>query len=330
MCKFNMTLAAILFSFTIQYARADNNFCDVVLTSHAFNTYNYEYQENISQATSDLICSLHISNQNELHNHADSLSTGGQYGAVSGFLNAAQSSQNSSIENTYDRICNKHDSAFARSVFNSMQSQITDQNVQAWEKCVDKRTGLFSALKASTDNKTFNISVQYIKQEVNPPELILKGIDEKYGFDCSIDGKPIQDFAVEKNGYPSKFAITCTRPSANTNNLIAINSTLGEIGPFEVPSRAFSDLTSRVDALQQAASKQTDVSPPFHFAIEEKEKLIPYSDYKFCALTKAATATWASDGSTGYCRVSKSTNGWVVQTTPSERKLQDCEVTCWK
>jgi hypothetical protein len=43
--------------------KADDNICDAVLNSKAFNTYNSNYQEYISETVADLICTLHITSR---------------------------------------------------------------------------------------------------------------------------------------------------------------------------------------------------------------------------------------------------------------------------
>jgi hypothetical protein len=149
-------------------------------------------------------------------------------------------------------VANKHDRAFIKSVVSSQQSQVTSNNVNAWEKCVEGRQGLFSALHASADNKTYTVTIHYIKPEVAPVKLRLKGIDAKYGFSCSVNGKNISDFVPEENGLLAKFGVTCVRASDGTNNTMAINSNVDLGGPFDVPSKAFKDLSARVDVLEAA------------------------------------------------------------------------------
>jgi hypothetical protein len=231
--------------------KAYDNICDVVLTSKAFNTYNSNYQEHISDTVADLICTLHITSRQDLNNQRGNLQSGGTYGAISGFFDAAYASDSSSAEQTYDKLCNKHDRSFIKSVFSSQQSQMTNNNVNAWEKCVEGRQGLFSALHASADNKTYTVTIQYLKP-VGAVKLALKGIDARYGFSCSVIGKNISEFVPEENGLLAKFGVTCVRASDGTNNTIAINTNVDLVGPFDVPSKAFKDLSARVDALEAA------------------------------------------------------------------------------
>jgi hypothetical protein len=235
-------------------ANADSSICDAVLSKKTFNTYNAVYQSSIYNTVANLICTVHISSQKELSNQQSSLQAGGQYEMVSGYFNSAQASGSSSYEDTYDKTCNKHDQTFINNVFSSQQSQITDRNVDAWEKCIEHREGLFSALKNSADNKTFTITISYIKPRISPTKLVLKGIDDKYGFSCTLDGSSIANFVPEDHGYLAKFGVTCVRSSEMTNNTLLINTNIDTVGPFDVPSKAFLDLSAKVDSLQNQAN----------------------------------------------------------------------------
>jgi hypothetical protein len=229
--------------YSILILKADDaNICGEVLRTNSFNTYNNTYQSNVNA----LLCTLHIDSRSALENKAANLQSGGQYGLISGFLDAAESSGSSSAEETYDKVCNKHDSSFISSVFASNRGQITDRNVDAWERCVEGRHGLFSALTASRDNKTFTISVHYVKPEVKPAKLVLKAIDPQYGFQCTVSGVDIADYAPEDHGGFGKFGITCWRSWQNTNNTLLINTSVDQLGPFDVPSKDVAALSDRV------------------------------------------------------------------------------------
>lgn len=72
-----------------------------------------------------------------------------------------------------------------------------------------------------------------------------------YGFNCvAANDMKIDDFFPEDNGLFGPFAITCERLSPNTNNTIAITTNVGPVGPFEVPSQQFSELSNKVQQLQ--------------------------------------------------------------------------------
>jgi hypothetical protein len=251
-CAFVVGMALVMLA--VPSNAADSDICAAVLSNKAFNTYNTTFQSSISDQTARLICTLHISNRQELRNQSASLGIGGQYGAISGFLDAAESSGSRSVEETYDKMCNKNDTSFIKNVFLSQQMQITSENVRSWERCVEitSSSGLFSALHVSTDNKLFTITVNYKKPQINPQKLVLQDIDKRYGLTCLVIGKSMAGFAPEENGLSGNFSITCERPDPNTNNTIAINTSVGDIGPFEVPSKAYSELTLEV---QQGAAQ---------------------------------------------------------------------------
>lgn len=257
----------------------DQSICNAVLSSAAFNTYNASYQSHISLTVVQQICTLRISSDQELQSQSSALQAGGQYYAVSGFLNAAQASTGSSIHDIYDRMCNKHDFSFINDVISSQRTQLTNENVAAWERCVVNRTGLFSALKASLDNKTFIISLHYKKPDIAPPKLILKGISPASGFDCKVGGseKAIADFSPEDEGLLGTFGITCSRTSPNTNNIIAIETSVAEVGPMDIPGQPFQELTQKVDQLQQQITKLS--SPPTRRPSPpcQREKVPPFA-----------------------------------------------------
>lgn len=238
--------------------KADVNICDVVLDRHTFNTYNNSHQEYISDNVGDIICDKHITSRKEADNQRANLQSGGQYEVIKGFFNAAAAKDGSSDEQTYDKLCVKHDRAFIKDLIISQKAQITDSNVAAWLGCVENTTkqGIFSALHASIDNKIFTVSIRYIKPQVeaSPTQLKLIGIDDQLGFSCTVSGQSISDFIPEKNGLFGPFGVTCKRRSGSTNNVILINTSVGDVGPFDVPSKAFSDLSARVDALEAALS----------------------------------------------------------------------------
>jgi hypothetical protein len=249
-----LTLSAAIIVFIAGTSNAaESGICAAVLDNKAFDTYNTQFQSNIADKTANEICNLHISSRDELRNQSASLSSGGAYGIISGFFDAAASSGSHSVEETYDKMCNKHDASFIKDVFLSQQMQITTENVRAWERCIEvtTATGVFSALHISADNKIFTITVNY-KKPTGGPKLVLKDIDPRYGMSCLVNGKKMDDFVPEDNGLSGKFAITCERPDPNTNNTIVISTNVDQIGPFEVPSRAYSDLFY---AIQQNAAQ---------------------------------------------------------------------------
>jgi hypothetical protein len=73
--------------------------------------------------------------------------------------------------------------------------------------------------------------------------------------------------------------------------------------------------------------RKLKVSEPVTFSDQALEVAIPgLSDALFCALTRVETRP--NIPAPGWCRVAKTSKGWVIQTGPPGYQI--CEVTCLK
>jgi hypothetical protein len=223
--------------------------------------YDYEFQSHVAKVTATLICSLHISSRAELKAQEKNLQSGGQYGIISGFFDAAESSTGQSTEYVYDQMCNKNNYSFISDVFSSKKSTITNNNVDAWKACVLNQHGLFTALSPSADGKTYSITFNYLKPNYNTNKLELKDVDKSYGFKCSIDNVDINGFIPEDHNYHEQFSVTCVRDSDALNDKLVINTSEGT-AEFDVPGKPLTELSGRVEGLDAEVSKLKNATHP--------------------------------------------------------------------
>ncbi|ANL47575.1 hypothetical protein AMC87_CH02911 [Rhizobium phaseoli] len=227
--------------------------CETIVTQKALNIYDSNTVSSYQNQQLDSLCREHWSSTDDYNNKSKSLGSGGNYGAISGFLNLDTADSSQTLEKIYDKLCVKKDAATIAWLTSSTHTQSADAQIAAWQACVEatQAAGVWSSLTLTPGSKNFTIDVWY--KFVGPaplPPLGLTGYDHGAGYSCKFgDSDAANDLKVNAH----KFALSCERTSP-TNITASINTDSGLIGPYLVPDDQYTALTARLDQLSRELS----------------------------------------------------------------------------
>lgn len=231
-------------------ARAQDPLCNAVLNANAYNIYDSKTASDFQNNTFDQMCHTQWQSVAEYESSAKSLGSGGSYVAISGFLNTNSSDVSNTLKQAYDHLCVRKDQFLRDRMFSQSHVQIADAALSAWSVCVQNSSaGLRSALTVPPDGKTFAIRVHF--RGTNPNEkLTLKGYRSDAGYNCKLGDNDIANFTPRDHDITdTDFVLSCLRTSPS-HAQVSISTNVTSIGPFEVPSEEFINLTKRVIQLQ--------------------------------------------------------------------------------
>jgi hypothetical protein len=139
--------------------------CNAVLSSNAYDVYNSATISAFQQATLFDLCKTRWSSVDEYNSKARSLGSGGQYYAISGFLNLDSKDEKKSLNEIYEHICVKSSENVQSYLFSSSHTQIAKYAVGAWDRCVERTAdGLYSTIKRADETDRFVIEVHFKSQ----------------------------------------------------------------------------------------------------------------------------------------------------------------------
>ena len=227
--------------------------CSAVLAYKAFDVNDSSVISEFQKVTLDEMCKKEWSSVDEYNNKARSLGSGGQYNAVSGFLNLNSGDVNKTLHTIFDQICVKKLGNVRNYLFSASHSQVARHAVEAWQSCIEKTTlsGLWSAIDSVDENKTFAIRVRF---RTPTGKLTLKGYPRNAGYTCQLGQDDIIDLTPADKGYGNDFTIQCNRTDSTPQAVqvwIDTNVTGSTIGPFTLPSTYYFRTTTQVRALEQ-------------------------------------------------------------------------------
>ncbi|MDW9386671.1 hypothetical protein GOA99_18635 [Sinorhizobium meliloti] len=273
-------LAIILGTVTVENAGAAD-ICQAVLNA-PLDVYNGTVSSSIKSAILDKFCSIHWSSVSELRKRAESIDTGGSVMNVfSGFLKTAKSSEESSVRQAFDSVCNDYNSSYSNQMFSSENRQSSDEIVRAWRDCAKRQIGLFSAVRSIEDSRDFKIDVSYRTVESNPTHFILQSPSDMAGFRCTFNGKETKNLDITAEGAAGDFVIDCQKTTANSA-VVALNTSKGTIGPFDLTSDLLGQAYLRLDALGREITQLQQNS----FVESNKVEAIQGGRFKIIAGTK--------------------------------------------
>lgn len=235
-------------------ANAFGQDCKAVLQFKAFDVYDSTSISKFQEATIEDMCKEEWRSVDEYNNKARSLGSGGQYGAISGFLNLDAKDVSSSLHSIYMHLCKSKSKNLETYLFSTSHSQVAKHAVEAWQDCINKTTlsGLWSTIEAGDDNKSFAILVRF-RPLTTDSKLTLKDYSKK-GISCKLGDEDVADLTPANKGYGNDFTIQCERTDATPQTLkVWINTNVNgaTIGTFDLPSTYYFRMTNELRALEQ-------------------------------------------------------------------------------
>jgi hypothetical protein len=244
--------------FGICAARGDN-YCDVVLTTRAFDYFDSSFTSHLENAVFDFMCQKDWSQRQSQEDQSQSFGGGGSYADIyKGFFDTAKSRGVSSSEINYHNLCRQRDFRLLSALSAATHSQYADHAVDAWSKCVETQTGLFTAITPVTDANKFSITVHYRPASSND-KLVFLGYDKERGFTCKLkDGdNNLDGYSPADHGFGEKYILSCNK-TKDANVEVAINTNAGTntIGVFNLISDQYKELADDVKKLKQQQSAE--------------------------------------------------------------------------
>ncbi|MCV9963527.1 hypothetical protein OIU34_16615 [Pararhizobium sp. BT-229] len=237
---------------TVSAASCLADTCSDVLTNKNFNIYDASTRQLFQNSLLTDMCREEFTSVQDFNKKARSLGSGGNYFAISGFLNLNSNDESANLRTIYNKLCEAKDYRLLDFVSSDIHVQSTDTVVEAWKQCVTNKVGLFSTITLNPESNDFIIHVIY-KPSDNKSKLTLTGQPTNAGFDCQYDNQAIKNVDVSGTGDSAEFFLHCTRPSgAGVVAVVNTNAASGAIGPYTVPSGNYIELTQTVEKLRSA------------------------------------------------------------------------------
>lgn len=254
MARFGLLSVVLVISPSIAIAQ-DN--CSAPLSYQAYDTTKTTTINEFKNDQVRLACRNQWTSVSDFKNAVQGVQTGGGFNFLdipkaNGIANANNAQTTQQIQQLYQNYCIDNRAAFEASLFNTTDSQIADLAVRAWEDCVTHTDGLFSNLHHGPGGD-YTITVSYRSSHQNETPFTIAGYDTSQPVTCNIAGHELKNFIPIKNNVQFPFGINCNLTSDKSVSL-AINTNDGQIGPFDLETKALVDLTKRVEDLEAAKS----------------------------------------------------------------------------